>query len=103
MSTVCSDRLKIMQDNHTNGISNIRSLAKKCLLHDYLVDHATSKTPSRQTINVPSLASIEELRTSICDLVSEFKPENVVKRDSEGKRQLYPSKQTSRSPLTPVN
>ncbi|XP_010920785.2 kinesin-like protein KIN-5B [Elaeis guineensis] len=103
MSTVCSDHLKTMQDNHTRRISGIRSLAKKCLLHDYLVDHPTSKTPLRQSINVPSLASIEELRTSLCDLVSEFKPENILKRDSEGKQQLYLSKQTSRSPLTPLN
>lgn len=37
MSTLFLDHLKTMQDNHTKGISDVRNLANKCLLHDYLV------------------------------------------------------------------
>ncbi|XVE96823.1 hypothetical protein REPUB_Repub02eG0256200 [Reevesia pubescens] len=63
LTNLCLDQLKTVQENHGESISNIRSEAEKCLVNDYLVDHHTNTTPKKRDIVVPSLASIEEMRT----------------------------------------
>ncbi|GLT38881.1 hypothetical protein SLA2020_130990 [Shorea laevis] len=57
------DQLKTIQEQHGQSISSIRSEAEKCLVKDYLVDQHTDTTPKKRVILVPSLESIEELRT----------------------------------------
>ncbi|XP_052172613.1 kinesin-like protein KIN-5B [Diospyros lotus] len=75
MSTMCLDELKNVRENHTEGITNIRNRAEQCLRKDYLVDQHT--TPKMKVIAVPSLESIEEMRTpAIEDLMGKFAPEN---------------------------
>ncbi|KAG7964695.1 hypothetical protein I3843_09G183900 [Carya illinoinensis] len=68
MTTLCLDQLKLTQEKHGGSMSNIRSQAEKCLVKDYLVDEHTSATPKKRDIAVPSLASIEEMRTPIFEI-----------------------------------
>ncbi|KAB1224008.1 hypothetical protein CJ030_MR2G007944 [Morella rubra] len=63
MTTLCLDQLKMTQEKHGGSISNIRSQAEKCLVKDYLVDDHNSTTPKKRAVVVPSLASIEDMRT----------------------------------------
>ncbi|KAL5740666.1 hypothetical protein ACOSP7_029548 [Xanthoceras sorbifolium] len=63
MTTTCLDQLKLIQEKHGESITCIRNQAEKRLTKDYLVDHHTSSTPKKRIIPVPSLASIEEMRT----------------------------------------
>ncbi|PPS00355.1 hypothetical protein GOBAR_AA20312 [Gossypium barbadense] len=62
LTNCCLDQLKTVQEKHGESISNIRSEAEKCITRDYLVDNHTK--PKKRDIVVPSLASIEEMRTS---------------------------------------
>ncbi|RWR95465.1 kinesin-like protein KIN-5B [Cinnamomum micranthum f. kanehirae] len=69
-------QLKALQDNHTENTSNIRSQADRYLQKEYLVDRPTCTTPKKQAITVPTLASIEELRTpSFDDILAKMKSE----------------------------
>ncbi|XP_062006171.1 kinesin-like protein KIN-5B isoform X1 [Rosa rugosa] len=71
ITTLCLDQLKSVQDNHSESVSTIRNQAEKCLVQDYAVDkHAGTR--KKQVIEVPSLASIEEMRSSF-----DIKEENV--------------------------
>ncbi|XP_030926960.1 kinesin-like protein KIN-5B [Quercus lobata] len=63
ITTSCLDQIKLIQETHGTSISDIRSQAEKCLVKDYLVDNHTSTTPKKRVMVVPSLASIEEMRT----------------------------------------
>ncbi|KAF3442909.1 hypothetical protein FNV43_RR16827 [Rhamnella rubrinervis] len=63
MTTSCIDQLKSIQEKHGGSISNIRSQAEKCLTKDYMVDEHPN-TPKKKVIAVPSLASIEEMRST---------------------------------------
>ncbi|PRQ43350.1 putative plus-end-directed kinesin ATPase [Rosa chinensis] len=71
ITTLCLDQLKSVQDNHSESVSTIRNQAEKCLVQDYAVDkHAGTR--KKKVIEVPSLASIEEMRSSF-----DIKEENV--------------------------
>ncbi|XVE61822.1 hypothetical protein DITRI_Ditri06bG0070100 [Diplodiscus trichospermus] len=69
-TNLCLDQLKTLQENHGESISNIRSEAEKCLVKDYLVHHSNTR-PKKRDIVVPSLASIEEMRTPSIDDIKE--------------------------------
>ncbi|KAJ4828706.1 Kinesin-like protein KIN-5B [Turnera subulata] len=73
MTSLCLDQLKSIQENHAESVSNIRSNAEKCLTKDYKVDQHSSLTPERKVIPVPSLASIEGMRTPVQENVKEDK------------------------------
>ncbi|GFZ11044.1 ATP binding microtubule motor family protein [Actinidia rufa] len=77
MSILCLDQLSCIREKHTDSITNIRNQAEQCLRKDYLVDQHTSTTPKMKVIAVPSLASIEEMRTSpMGDLTEKITSEN---------------------------
>ncbi|CAK9320007.1 unnamed protein product [Citrullus colocynthis] len=106
ISTSCLDELKSTQDNHGRTISKIRDWAEQCLIKDYLVDQHSNSTPKKRVIAVPSLASIEEMRTPAHHLKEGISTENKLKWGlmTEGKVQdgavlLLPS----RAPFTNVN
>lgn len=72
VTTLCLDQLKLIQEKHGKSISDIRSQAEKSLVNDYLVDNNhTSSTPKKRVIVVPSLASIEEMRTPAYEIYKE--------------------------------
>ncbi|XP_021819053.1 kinesin-like protein KIN-5B [Prunus avium] len=64
MATLCLDQLKSVQDKHGEGVSTIRNEAEKRLVKDYLVDKHSGGTKKR-VIAVPTVESIEEMRSSI--------------------------------------
>ncbi|XP_028067149.1 kinesin-like protein KIN-5B isoform X2 [Camellia sinensis] len=78
MSSLCLNQLKCVGENHTESITNIRNQAGQCLRKDYLVDQHTGTTPKLKIIAVPSLASIEEMRTpAVGDLMANFTRPNL--------------------------
>ncbi|KAL6142066.1 hypothetical protein ACLB2K_060349 [Fragaria x ananassa] len=96
-TTLCLDQLKSVQDNHSESVSTIRNKAEECLVQDYVVDNAG--TLKKRVIEVPSLASIEEMRSSL-----DVKEENVNVFDNKLKRSLTESKiPCARTPFSDVN
>ncbi|WCJ28250.1 ATP binding microtubule motor family protein [Euphorbia peplus] len=103
IATHCWDQLRHIQENHGENISSIRNTAEKCLTKDYLVDENTGSTPKKRAISVPSLASIEEMRTS--------GNENAVKEEKGSKRacnerKMHQQQQAAspkRAPFSDVN
>lgn len=55
--------LKNLRSGHYHKIAEITNSAGKCLGEEYIVDEPSCLTPKRRSINLPSVASIEELRT----------------------------------------
>ncbi|XP_077232897.1 ATP binding microtubule motor family protein [Tasmannia lanceolata] len=105
LSTMCLDQLKVIQENHTKGITDMRNQAVQCLNKEYMVDRPTCTTPRKQTIKVPTLESVEELRTpSFDDLVAKMRSPNRSKGgNAEFKHQQQIVFQSPRSPLMSVN
>ncbi|XP_058764607.1 kinesin-like protein KIN-5B [Vicia villosa] len=67
MTTQWLKQLNSLQDSHGGDISDIHGQAEKSLVKDYLVDMNTSSTSHKKIVLVPSLASIEEMRTQITE------------------------------------
>ncbi|WJX11811.1 Kinesin-like protein KIN-5B, variant 2 [Trifolium repens] len=65
MTTQWLEQLISLQDKHGEDVSDIHVQAEKSLVKDYLVDKHTSSTSHKKVVSVPSLASIEEMRTNI--------------------------------------
>ncbi|WJX18262.1 Kinesin-like protein KIN-5B, variant 2 [Trifolium repens] len=65
MTTQWLEQLISLQDKHGEDVSDIHIQAEKSLVKDYLVDKHTSSTSHRKVVSVPSLVSIEEMRTNI--------------------------------------
>lgn len=71
MTTSCSDQLKYLQENHGENVASIRTHAERCLVKNYLVDLHKDTTPKKRVISVPSLASIDKMRTPIFESLKE--------------------------------
>ncbi|CAL9127939.1 unnamed protein product [Musa acuminata var. zebrina] len=102
-STMCFDHLKGLRDTHSENVKDIRSLADKCLLREYTVDNPTSLTPTKRSLNVPSLASIEELRTQLEDPIKHDRRDSKLREAEEKQQHVCVPMPTPRSPLTPIN
>ncbi|KAJ7977073.1 Kinesin-like protein [Quillaja saponaria] len=76
ITVLCMEQLKAIQEKHGEDVSNIQSQSENCLIKNYLIDRHTGLTPKRSAIAVPSIASIEEMRT--------FAHENVKEDNSLG-------------------
>nr|XP_010937758.1 kinesin-like protein KIN-5A [Elaeis guineensis] len=63
MLVPCCGELRELRSRHYHRIVEITENAGKCLEEDYAVDEPSCSTPRRRSINLPSIASIEELRT----------------------------------------
>ncbi|KAK2370912.1 kinesin protein KIN-5D [Trifolium repens] len=63
MITPCCGDLKELKGGHHHRIVEITENAGKCLLNEYMVDEPSCSTPTRRLFNLPSVSSIEELRT----------------------------------------
>ncbi|XP_047962855.1 kinesin-like protein KIN-5B [Salvia hispanica] len=64
------DQLNSMRLNHGECISHISSKSEQCIHKEYLVEQKTNVTPKRRATAVPSLESIEAMRTPVRDLDS---------------------------------
>ncbi|KAI3991527.1 hypothetical protein MKX01_017146 [Papaver californicum] len=105
------DQLDSIKDYHRENISNIRNKADQCLTKDYSVDSRTcEETPKKRTLTVPTLASIEELRTpTLENLVEKCRSLNRISKGatakSEAKSAIQQQFQLSpnRTPFSAVN
>ncbi|GLT43281.1 hypothetical protein SLA2020_172430 [Shorea laevis] len=59
----CYGDLRELKGGHYHKIVEITENAGKCLLDDYRVDEPSCSTPRKRSFNLPSVSSIEELRT----------------------------------------
>ncbi|KAF5181319.1 Kinesin-like protein kin-5b [Thalictrum thalictroides] len=108
MSTLCLGQLKSIQEKHSENISTIRSRADQCLTKEYLVDNITSTTRENRGIIVPTLESIEALKTpSLENLVAKLRPLNSSKINNPGSKIQHLEQPCSvspnRSPFAAVN
>ncbi|KAG0496011.1 hypothetical protein HPP92_000625 [Vanilla planifolia] len=107
--------LRSLIGGHYHKITEITNTAGKCLEEDYLVDKPTCSTPKRRNVNLPSLASIEELRTPPFDeLIKGFWDSKSASKQVNGDVKHHLSSNTpyeshsqalrdSRVPLTTLN
>ncbi|KAL8129765.1 hypothetical protein V2J09_018920 [Rumex salicifolius] len=61
LASVCFDQLTSIQNKHNESVSSITNQAQQCITKDYLVDR--QETPVRRVMRVPTLESIEGMRT----------------------------------------
>ncbi|KAK6142088.1 hypothetical protein DH2020_012190 [Rehmannia glutinosa] len=107
MISPCCGDLRELNSGHYHNIVDIKENAGKCLLEEYTVDQPTCSTPRKRPINLPSIASIEELRTpsfeellkSFWDAKSSKQPNGEVKHIVENGI----ASRDSRAPLTTIN
>ncbi|XP_064970827.1 kinesin-like protein KIN-5A [Musa acuminata AAA Group] len=59
----CHGELRELKNGHYHKIVEITDIAEKCLEEEYTVDGPSCSTPKKRSISLPSIASIEELRT----------------------------------------
>lgn len=109
MITPCCGDLTELKGGHYNRIVEITENAGKCLLNEYMVDEPSCSTPTRRLFNLPSVSSIEELRTpSFEELLKAFwdaKSQKLANGDIKhiGLYEDTQSVRDSRVPLTTIN
>ncbi|GAV62678.1 LOW QUALITY PROTEIN: Kinesin domain-containing protein/DAP_epimerase domain-containing protein [Cephalotus follicularis] len=104
MTTLCLAQLKSVQEKHGECILNMRNQAENSLTKDYLVDQHTDATPKKRIIAVPSIASIEEMRTPDFDNLKEKSLEHISKwGQSKIQQQFLHALLPDRLPFADVN
>ncbi|KAL5765965.1 hypothetical protein ACOSP7_016582 [Xanthoceras sorbifolium] len=110
MIVPCCGDLRELKGGHYHRIVEITENAGKCLLDEYTVDEPSCSTPRKRSFNLPSIASIEELRTpAFEELLKSFwdsKSAKLANGDIKHVAGAYESAQSfrdSRVPLTAIN
>ncbi|KAK9154233.1 hypothetical protein Sjap_001713 [Stephania japonica] len=107
MSRLAFDHLQLFRHRHSESVSNIRSQAEQSLTKDYQyqVGHSSNTTPKKKAVVVPTLTSIEELRTpSLNNLVLKMRSSNNWKGGYlEGKVLQREALSPSRTPFAAIN
>ncbi|KAG2673630.1 hypothetical protein I3760_13G101000 [Carya illinoinensis] len=110
MIVPCCGDLRELKGGHYHKIVEITENAGKCLLYEYTVDEPSCSTPRKRSFNLPSVASIEELRTpAFEELLKTFWDARSAKQANGDVKQIgvvYESAQSvrdSRVPLTAIN
>lgn len=106
----CCGDLRELKGSHYHKIVEITENAGKCLLDEYAVDEPSCSTPRKRPYNLPTFASIEELRTpAFEELLKSFwdsKSSKQVNGDIKHIVAAYDAAQSlkdSRVPLTAIN
>ncbi|XP_062012533.1 kinesin-like protein KIN-5D [Rosa rugosa] len=106
----CCGDLRELKGGHYHNIVEITENAGKFLLEEYVVDEPSCSTPRKRSFNLPSIASIEELRTpAFEDLLRSFwdgrsaKQANGDAKHLAGAYEGAQSLRDSRLPLTAIN
>ncbi|KAK9123696.1 hypothetical protein Sjap_013298 [Stephania japonica] len=105
----CCNDLRELKSGHYHKIVEITDNAGKCLEKEYMVDEPSCSTPRRRLFNLPSLSSIEELRTpSFEELLKTFWESKLIKLSNGDVKYLLgsydaQSLRDSRLPLTAIN
>jgi kinesin family protein 11 len=97
----CSENLKELRTHHDDNVVEIKQNTGKCLGHEYKVDEATSSTPRKREYNIPTVGSIEELKTpSFEELLKAFHDCKSPKQMQNGEAKHVSN---GRPPLTAIN
>ncbi|RVW65885.1 Kinesin-like protein KIN-5D [Vitis vinifera] len=110
MIVPCCGDLRELNSGHYHKIVEITENAGKCLLDEYVLDEQSCSTPRKRSFNLPSMASIEELRTPAFDeLLKSFWESKSAKQANGDVKHIvgaYEGAQSfrdSRVPLTAIN
>ncbi|CAN6559692.1 unnamed protein product [Malus baccata var. baccata] len=111
MIVPCCGDLRELKGGHYHNIVEITENAGKFLLDEYVVDEPSCSTPRKRSFNLPSVASIEELRTpAFEELLRLFWDGRSAKQQANGDLKhitgAYEAAQSirdSRVPLTAIN
>ncbi|KAF5744663.1 kinesin-related protein [Tripterygium wilfordii] len=106
----CCEDLRELKSGHYHKIVEITENAGKCLQDEYMVDQQSCSTPRKRSFNLPSISSIEELRTpAFEELLKSFwdaksaKLSNGDAKHIVGAYEAAQSLRDSRVPLTAIN
>ncbi|ESW04134.1 hypothetical protein PHAVU_011G070000 [Phaseolus vulgaris] len=105
----CCGDLRELKGGHYHRIVEITENAGKCLLNEYIVDEPSCSTPRKRPFNLPSVSSIEELRTPpFEELMKSFSDSKSPKHSNGDVRYIgaYEAAQSvrdSRVPLIAIN
>ncbi|GLT33853.1 hypothetical protein SLA2020_084100 [Shorea laevis] len=106
----CYGDLRELKGGHYHKIVEITENAGKCLLDEYMVDEPSCSTPRKRSFNLPSVSSIEELKTPpFEELVKSFWESKSGKHPNGDVKHImaaYEAAQSvrdSRVPLTAIN
>ncbi|KAK9756698.1 hypothetical protein RND81_01G115500 [Saponaria officinalis] len=106
MIAPCCKDVRELKSGHYHKIVEITDHAGKCLLTEYRVDEPTCSTPRKRPITLPSVTSIEELRTPAFDeLLKSFwdhKSGKQVNGDMKHVMGQYEGAQPVRDPRLPL-
>ncbi|PQQ10751.1 kinesin-like protein KIN-5D [Prunus yedoensis var. nudiflora] len=110
MIVPCCGDLRELKGGHYHNIVEITENAGKFLLDEYVVDEPSCSTPRKRSFNLPSIASIEELRTpAFEELLRSFWDGRSAKQANGDLKHIaaaYEAAQSirdSRVPLTAIN
>ncbi|PPD88503.1 hypothetical protein GOBAR_DD14592 [Gossypium barbadense] len=110
MISPCCDDLRGLKSGHYDKIVEITENASQCLEDEYMVDKPSCSTPRKRSFNLPSVSSIDELRTPPFDellkLFWEAKSAKLANGDVKHMLAAYEAAQAlkdSRVPLTAIN
>lgn len=107
MIVPCCEDLRELKGGHYHKIVEITDNAGKCLLDEYVVDETSCSTPRKRSFNLPSIASIEELRTpAFEELLKSFWETKFSKQANGDIKHIaaaYEALRDSRVPLTTIN
>ncbi|KDP44156.1 hypothetical protein JCGZ_05623 [Jatropha curcas] len=107
MIVPCCEDLRELKGGHYHKIVEITENAGKCLQDEYVVDEPSCSTPRKRSFNLPSIASIEELRTpAFEELLRSFWDTKFAKHANGDLKHLaaaYEALRDSRAPLTAIN
>ncbi|KAK4408883.1 Kinesin-like protein KIN-5D [Sesamum angolense] len=100
----CCGDLRELNSGHHHKMVEITEHAGKCLLQDYMVDQPSCSTPRKRPINLPSIGSIEELRTpSFEELLKSFWDAKSSKQANGDTKHFSEAFRDPRLPLTAIN
>ncbi|TYJ33453.1 hypothetical protein E1A91_A05G104900v1 [Gossypium mustelinum] len=110
MISPCCDDLRDLKSGHYHKIVEITENASQCLEDEYMVDKPSCSTPRKRSFNLPSVSSIDELRTppfeELLKLFWEAKSAKLANGDVKHMLAAYEAAQAlkdSRVPLTAIN
>lgn len=102
MITPCCGELRELKSGHYHKTVEITEDAGKCLLTEYVVDQPSCSTPKKRSFNLPSITSIEELRTPAFEELLKSFWESKASKYANGDIKQY-ILGDSRVPLTTIN
>ncbi|KAL8496794.1 hypothetical protein ACS0TY_020464 [Phlomoides rotata] len=98
----CCGELRELNSGHHHKIVEITENAGQCLLQDYKVDQPSCSTPRKRVISIPSIASVEELRTASFEQLTKSFWDTKSSANGDIKH-VADALKDPRPPLTPIN